>query len=203
MNSREAMASIEQIRESLARAEVLCSWRTAAAASTGAIALLAALVQWQWGLDQVNDFLCLWIVAAGVGVAIVATEMSLRYMRSESTLVRDAMVLAVRQFVPCLVAGMLLTIALERFSSEVLHLLPGLWAIIFSLGIFASRPCLPRAARYVAGYYLLAGMFIIATTDGNQPFAWWPMPLAFGVGQLSAAAVLYLSDERRRINGIR
>jgi hypothetical protein len=111
-------------------------------------------------------------------------------------LAKDALLLAARQFVPCVVGGALLTIALNRFAHDAVHLLPGLWAILFSLGIFASRPGLPRAIVWVGLYYMLMGLLVIATTGMSQTFAVWPMPVCFGVGQFLASGTLYLFAER-------
>jgi hypothetical protein len=51
--------------------------------------------------------------------------------------------LAIEQFIPCVVAGGLLTIVLERSAPEVLWILPGLWQILYSLGLLASCRLLP------------------------------------------------------------
>ena len=39
-----------------------------------------------------------------------------------------------------------------------LWMLPGLWSILFSLGIFASYRLLPRETFWLAVYYLAAGV---------------------------------------------
>ena len=52
--------------------------------------------------------------------------------------------LAVDQFVPCLVAGALVTYAIGKFAGDIVWIMPGLWAVLFSLGVFASRRFLPR-----------------------------------------------------------
>jgi hypothetical protein len=197
MDPREALSRIEQIREQLARAELVRAFRAASVASTGIIAFVAAMVQWRWNLNDCDNFLNLWLLAAAAGIVVVGTEMAVRCACSGSTLQRDATLLAVRQFVPCVVAGALLTLALYQFAPDALRLLPGLWGIIFSLGVFASRPGLPRAANLVGGYYMLAGLFVIAAAPNQAQFEVWPMPLVFGVGQLMAAGVLYFSYERR------
>ncbi|MBV8317340.1 MAG: hypothetical protein JO116_22880 [Planctomycetaceae bacterium] len=51
--------------------------------------------------------------------------------------------LAIERFIPCVVARGLLTIVLERSAPEVLWILPGLWQILYSLGLFASCRLLP------------------------------------------------------------
>jgi hypothetical protein len=196
MDPREAMSRIELIREQLARAETYRAFRAASTAMTGVLAIVAAAVQANWQLNNSTEFLQLWVVVAALGMIIVATEMTIRYRATDSILARDALILAARQFVPCVVAGALLTLAINRFAHDAVHLMPGLWAILFSLGIFASRPGLPRAIIFAGLYYMLAGLFVIVTTGASETFETWPMPLCFGVGQILSAGILYVFAER-------
>jgi hypothetical protein len=77
-------------------------------------------------------------------------------------------------------------------------MMPGIWAICFSLGMFASRTLLPRFITVVAGYYLIAGcMCLVMTRATVSQFSPWAMGLTFGVGQLLSAGVLYWNLERR------
>ncbi len=70
-------------------------------------------------------------------------------------------------------------------------MLPGLWQIFFSLGIFASCRLLARATFWVAVFYLGTGLTVLALARGEAALSPWAMGLPFGVGQLLAAAVLY------------
>jgi hypothetical protein len=191
MDSRQALSQVERIREQLARAEAIRAYRAVSVAFTGAMAILGAFVQSRFELNELNGFLLLWLTVAAVCVIVVAVEMVLRCRISDSTLLRDATIVAARQFVPCVVAGALLTLVIYRHARDSVHLLPGLWAIIFSLGVFASRPGLPRAINFVGAYYLLAGLAIIMMAPNQPRFSAWPMAVSFGGGQLLTAAILY------------
>jgi hypothetical protein len=197
MDPREAISRVEEIREQLARAETFRVYRSASTGITGLLALLATLVQARWQLNDTDSFLTLWLIAAAASIVVVSLDMRVRCRMSDSVLMRDATITAARQFVPCVVAGGLLTLALYRFTPQSLGLIPGLWGICFALGIFASRPGLPRAVNFVGAYYMLAALLVIATAParGGQ-FELWPMPIIFGVGQLLMAAVLYFFSER-------
>ena len=84
----------------------------------------------------------------------------------------------------------------DRRSAEgSVGLLPGLWSILFSLGVFASRRLLPRAIVGVAWFYLLAGLGCLAMAQGEASLSPWAMGIPFGGGQLLAAAVLYRTLE--------
>lgn len=191
MDAREALAQVERIREQLARAESFRAFRAASTGVTGVIAFMAAVLQVRLGIADPHNFLILWVIAAAVSILIVGIDIKLRVMNSDSMLVRDSAVVAARQFVPCVVAGALMTLIIRRCAPDSSHLLPGLWSILFSLGIFASRPGLPRAINLAAGYYLVSGMFILAKTDAVTAFDAWPMALSFGGGQLLTAGILY------------
>ncbi len=49
----------------------------------------------------------------------------------------------VGHFLPCLAAGFAVTLSLVWGTGEHISRLPGLWAMLFGLGVFASRPYLP------------------------------------------------------------
>jgi hypothetical protein len=123
--------------------------------------------------------------------------MILRCLRSATTLTREITWLAVEQFLPCLLAGALLTAVLACCVPEGVWMLPGLWQMLFGLGIFASHRLLPRATLGVAFFYLVAGALVLALTRGpDAGLSPWAMGVPFGVGQLYAAAVLYWTLER-------
>ena len=97
---------------------------------------------------------------------------------------------------PCLIAGGLLTYVLWATAPGALWLLPGLWAILFGLGVLASRPLLPPRTEWVGMWYLLSGLGAICFSARLGRFSPWLMDVPFGVGQTAAAAVLYWTLER-------
>ena len=68
--------------------------------------------------------------------------------------------------------------------------MPGLWQIMFSLGIFASCRSLPRGMFAVGVWYLAAGLAALALSAA-MPFSPFVMAVPFGIGQLTMAFVLY------------
>src|ERR687889_791433 len=85
---------------------------------------------------DVDDYLWLWCGAAVVSLLVVGSEMAIRAVRSGSAMHRQMTMLAVDQFVPCLVAGALVTYAIGKFAGGTVWIMPGLWAVLFSLGVF-------------------------------------------------------------------
>jgi hypothetical protein len=69
-------------------------------------------------------------------------------------------------------------------------MLPGLWELVFSLGVFASCRFLPRQMFAVGVWYLAAGLFCLTVGSTTRALSPWSMGVPFGVGQLLVAAVL-------------
>jgi hypothetical protein len=102
---------------------------------------------------------------------------------------------AVEQFLPCVVVGMVLTVVLMRIAPQDAWMLPGLWAVLFSLGIFASCRFLPRQMFAVGAWYLAAGLVCLLVAANHHALLPWGMGISFGVGQLLVAAVLRFGFE--------
>jgi len=77
------------------------------------------------------------------------------------------------------------------FVALVLWMLPGLWAIFFSLGIFASSHSLPRQSFAAGLWYLLAGLANLALAQDERAFSPLAMGAPFAVGQVLIAAIVY------------
>ena len=199
MELRDALTQIAEIRQQVARTELFRGYRALPVAFSGLTAFAAATLQ-AWLIPEpaqnISAYLALWIGAAVLSMIATGSEMVWRLRRLNSALEREKTGVAVTQFLPCIGAGGLLLIVLLRFAPESLWMLPGLWAMLFGLGIFASWRFLPHAVVGVGVFYLIAGACSLAWAQGEAAFSPWAMGLPFGVGQLLAAAVLYWTLER-------
>ncbi len=197
MELREALSQIAEIRQQMARTEVFRGFRSATVAFSGVLAWAAALAQAIWIPEPTQDlksYLTLWIGAAALGIGATGWEMAFRSRHSPGW-AREHTWMVVEQFLPCVVAGGLTTMVLVRGAESVLWMLPGLWSILFGLGVFASRRLLPRAIFGVALYYLIAGLACLALAQGDWALSPWAMGIPFGGGQLLAAAIFYRTQE--------
>jgi hypothetical protein len=200
MELREALAQISEIRDQLARTETFEGYRSATVAASGLLALAAAGVQASWIPDpaaRLSEYLTLWVAVAVVSVAITGIEMFARCRRAASETAARLTRMVVEQFLPSLVVGALLTVAIVVVAPETAWMLPGLWALVFGLGVFASARLFPRPVTWVAAWYLLSGIACLAAAKRLEALSPWLMVATFGVGQLLAAAVVYLSVERK------
>ena len=200
MELREALQQISDIRQQMARSEVFRGYRSLTVGFSGVLGLLAAAFQSQWVASPATDlerYLGLWVGVALLSATISGVELLLRAKRAGLGLARDMTRLAVEQFLPCLVVGALLTVCIYRSAPGVAWMLPGLWSLVFGLGIFASCRLLPSLVVWAGLYYIVCGCCFLRWGQGDQALAPWQMGIAFGGGQLLSAAILYWTLERK------
>ncbi len=199
MQLRDALAQVSEIRLRVAQTETFRGYRSATVAFSGLLALVGAVVQTVWipePLNHVSAYLGLWIGIAAVCVVTVGIELAIRCYAARSSFARQMTLLAVEQFSPCLIAGALLTYGVVKFAPDCAWMLPGIWAIVFGLGVFASWRLLSKPTFWIAVYYMAAGVFCFALARGDAALSPWSMVGTFGVGQLATAIILYLTLER-------
>ena len=193
-NLDRALAEISAIRGQMARASEFRGYGPRTFAITGLLALVAAFSQTFLVRDpatHIEAYLILWGGTAVLSAVIVGVEMVTRSRRHHSNLADEMIHAAIEHFLPSAVAGALLTLVLIRYAPQSLWMLPGLWQILFGLGVFASCRFLPRSV-------------IAGRRSGIWPPAWpaWPWRRAtapfrpgpwgfpFGAGQWLAAILL-------------
>jgi hypothetical protein len=199
MELRDALTQIAEIRQKVAQTELFRGYRALPVAFSGLLALVAACCQRLWLPEPEQNmaaYFALWVGAALLSMLATGIEMAWFVRRSGSVLERHKTYLAVTQFLPCVGAGGLLMLVLIRHAPDSLWMLPGLWAMLFGLGIFASCRLLPPALIWAGIFYLGAGALCLAVAQGEYALSPWAMGLPFGVGQLLTAALLYWTLER-------
>jgi hypothetical protein len=192
----KALADITAIRSQMARGAEFRGYGPMTVAATGVLAVAAAGAQALWLPDPAADvlaYLALWVATAVICAILIGIEMVARTRRIHSGLADEMIHAATEQFIPAGVAGVLLTVVLYRFAPQSLWMLPGLWQIVFSLGIFASCRSLPRAMFGAGVWYLAAGLASLAFANDARAFSPYAMAVPYGLGQLYIAIVLYRS----------
>jgi hypothetical protein len=189
-----ALADIVAIRSQLARGTEFRGYGPVTVAATGVLALLAAALQAIILPDPAADpfsYLVIWVGMAAAAVVLTGAEMIARTRREHGGLADEMLYAAVEQFIPAGVAGTLLTFVIYRFAPQALWMMPGLWQIIFALGVFASCRSLPRGMFAVGVWYLTASLATLAVSAGPLAFSPWAMAIPFGIGQTMMAFMLY------------
>jgi hypothetical protein len=198
MELRDALAQITVIRSQLARSQTFRGYRASVVACSSLLAWAAALLQSVLvpaPLEQLPQYVAFWACAAGLSMVGAAAGIAHSLYTRPGAFAREQALRAVEQFSPCIVAGGLMTWALVRVAPECGWLLPGLWCIIFGLGVFASWRLLPAAIFWVGAWYIGGGLLLLATGK-SAALAPWTMGLLFGGGQALTAGILYWKLER-------
>ncbi|HTB97134.1 MAG TPA: hypothetical protein VK716_09015 [Terracidiphilus sp.] len=194
----KALGDITSIREQMARSTEFRGYGAATLAATGAFAILASVAQWIWVQSpshQVYSYLGIWLGTAILSASLIAIQTWTRTHRMHSGMADEMLHMAIEQFLPSAAAGALLTLAIAHFVPASLWMLPGLWQILFSLGVFSSCRFLPRRMNVAGAWYLLAGLTCIAL-GGNRALSPFAMGVAFGGGQLLVAAILFYAAKQ-------
>ncbi len=189
----KALGDITSIRRQMAQSTEFRGYGPATLAATGLIAFCAAGIQALWIAVPAHHFasyLTVWIATAIVSAALIGMQMHARTRRIHSGLADEMIRMAVEQFLPSAVAGGLITAVIFAYAPAILWALPGLWQIIFSLGVFSSCRFLPRAMIAAGVWYLFTGLFCLSLADARA-FSPWAMGIPYGVGQLLVAGILY------------
>jgi hypothetical protein len=191
----KALDDITSMRRQMARTTQFRGYGPATLATTGAFAFSAAGLQALWVPDPGNHiatYLSIWIWTAFLSAGLIAVQMHTRTRRIHSGLADEMIRMAVEQFLPSAMAGALLTIMLVHYVPQALWMLPGLWQVIFSLGVFSSCRFLPRPMPAAGAWYLLTGLACISLGD-HRALSPWAMGIPYGAGQLLVATILFFT----------
>jgi hypothetical protein len=193
----KALADIIAIRSQIAAGTAFRGYGPAAIAATAGVALVTAVLQYGWLEDPTSyplTFLFGWAAAALLSAVMIWIEMVARSRRHHSGLA-DAMIhQAVEQFLPAAMAGVLLAAMLWKFAPEALWMLPGLWQILVSLGVFASVRSLPRTVWLAGAWYFVAGFVVLLLASQTHTLSPWTMGLPFVIGQSLTATIIYFAS---------
>ena len=191
---QQALSEIRSIRTQVARGTEFHGYGPASIAASGILALAVAAAQTQWMAKSAKADLAIWLgVWAGtavVSVFLTGLETFVRARRVHVGFAKEMVQSAVAQFLPAVMVGFLLAVVMMRVAPQECWMLPGLWELIFSLGVFASCRFLPRQMFAVGVWYLAAGLFCLVAGSATRSLSPWTMGIPFGVGQLLVAAVL-------------
>ena len=189
----KALGDISSIRRQMARDTEFRGYGPATLSATGGFAILAAMAQAFWlpkPANHIGMYLAIWVTTAVASASLIGWQMFIRARRIHSGMADEMMRMAVEQFLPSVGAGALVTIVLVRYVPAALWMLPGLWQVIFSLGVFSSCRFLPRAIAAAGIWYLFTGLLCMTMAD-NRALSPWAMGISFGAGQFLVAVILF------------
>jgi hypothetical protein len=193
-----ALVDITRIREQFARVSEFRGYGPATVGLTGGLALLAATVQGYWvghPALQAGRYLQLWALTAAASFGLIVIEAVFRTRRTYGGMALSMLQSALEQFLPAIVAGGLLAVILPTSVPSCVWMLPGLWQVVYSLGVFASCRLLPRAMFMVGVWYLFCGLGCLALLGPARSLSPWAMGIPFTLGQWMVAAVLQVNRD--------
>jgi fumarate reductase subunit D len=188
----KALGDISSIRRQVAHSTEFRGYGPATLASTGVLAIATAGAQALRLPDSANHisaYLSIWIGTAVLSAGLIGMQMYARTRRIHSGMADEMIRMAVEQFLPSVGAGALITLVLVLYVPVALWMLPGIWQIIFGLGVFSSCRFLPRPVAAAGAWYLLTGLTCIALAD-SRALSPWAMGIPYGAGQLLVAGIL-------------
>ncbi|BBU63217.1 hypothetical protein MSC49_31520 [Methylosinus sp. C49] len=192
----KALADIAEMRERVAQSLEFRGYGPQALAATAILAGAAGFTQ--IFLIPTPDsepfaYFALWTFVAGFAIVIIGVEAARRVATEHGGLGGEMLLSAARRFAPAGLAGLLTSLVILRHAPEAAWMLPGLWQIMLSLGVFAAAHSLPRAMILVAAWYLSTGLACLVYAAGPHAFTPFAMALPFCGGQILAAVVMRLS----------
>ena len=199
----KALGDIRSIRRQMAHSTEFRGYGPVTLAATGVLAVLAAGAQALWLPDPANHiltYISIWSSTAVVSAALIGVQMVTRTHRMHSGMADEMIQMAVEQFLPSVGAGALLTIALVYSVPSALWMLPGLWQIIFSLGVFSSCRFLPRLVAVAGAWYLITGLVAISLSD-DRALSPLTMGISYGIGQLLIAGIILITSQENSNEG--
>jgi hypothetical protein len=192
-----ALGDIRDIRRQVAQTSEFRGYGALTLCCTAACAIVAGFVQAAWiprpDLHP-SRYVTVWSIAAILSATLIAVQTLTRAHRMHSAMAGEMIRMAAEQFLPAAVAGTLLTIVLVRHGAHIVWLLPGLWQIIYSLGVFSSCRFLPRAMLAGGTWYLFTGLLCVSLGDARvlSPVV---MASVYGIGQLLIGGILYATSK--------
>jgi hypothetical protein len=196
MELPRALAQIAEIHEQVTKADVYRGYRSVPLAASGLTGLIAAWLQPSGLSADPIGFVVYWFTVASLAGFVGISEIVYNYVVHDEARARRRTRRVVGQLLPSLLGGAIVTACFVHLGAALVPLLPGVWAICFGIGIFASHPYLVRASGWVGLYYYAVGVTLLWNASDPETLNAWAVGGTFGVGQLLTALVLYWNLEQ-------
>jgi hypothetical protein len=193
----QALVDIRAIRRQMAEATEFRGYGPLTLLGTAVCAMAAGAAQAYWVPEPAvhpTRYVALWLGTGVLCAALIGVQMLTRANRLHSGMADEMIRMAVAQFLPAAVAGAILPFVLLHAAPATIWMLPGLWQIVFSLGVFASCRCLPRAMYLAGAWFLFTGLVCISIGDARA-LASTTMAVPYAAGMALVAAIHHFSQK--------
>ena len=197
MELNKALDHISEIHRHLSKTEVYRGIGSLPVAISGLSAFAGGLLQSQWvEAGDSYGFVVYWGLVALINLGLATGVIFYNYFYRESSLDKKRTRRTLGQFLPSVLAGLLITISLIYSKPDFLVYLPGIWCILFGLGVFSARPYLPGLFIVVGLFFFIAGAVLLALSGIGESLTPYGMSLSFGPGLILSSGLLYWCNER-------
>lgn len=201
MELKHVAGEVAALRAQVSSFTTFRGYRSHTVGLTGFLGIAAAMVQADYldqPAEQLGRYINFWVGVALVNLFIIGAEFWYQWTQAPTALGHRLTVLAIQKLVPSFAAGAVITATLLLQAPESGWMLPGLWSILFGLGVYSSAALLPRPVRWVGAYYLMSGSLCLMLGKGFLAFSPWLMAGTFGFGQILGAVILHRTVEKDR-----
>jgi hypothetical protein len=182
LNER-AMESLEFIRTTMARSAPFTAVSGRAGIVMGLLAIAAALVARSAASDE--QWLGIWIACAVVAVPVGFALMRAKARRYELALWSAAGRRFAQGFLPSIIGGAVMTVALVR--ADAIDLAPAAWLLLYGAGVLAGSSSSVPVLAWLGTMFMVLGTLALFT-----PPEWRDLWLASGFGVLQIAFGAYI-----------
>ncbi len=200
-----ALVDIRSIRRQVAQTTEFRGYGPLTLSATALLALFAGAFQSRCLPDpqaRPAQYVAIWFTTAICSAALIATQMLARAKRLHSGMEDEMVRVAVVQFLPAGIAGSILPFVLLHAGGGVFWMLPGLWQIIFSLGVFASCRSMPKPMYLVGAWFLITGFGCLVLGDARA-LAPATMSYPYAAGMACVAAVQCFSARKASLDEVK
>ncbi len=195
----DALSCLADIHAHLAKGEVYRGLESRPVLWSGVLGLAAGFAQpVLFPLVDARLFVIYWLLVAGAAALVGISGAVVSYLLDNDSVSRRRARIVAGQFAPCVAAGVFIPLALLGNLEHTVGLLPGLWAMLYALGLFAARPYLPHHLGWVGLYFLVAGTLLLQLLPRDAVPSPWHIAVVFSIGQGALAFVLHRNTAREQ-----
>ncbi len=194
----KAIEQLSEIHRHLSKTEIFRGLSALPIAIMGLIAILGGYFQPYFINHESINFIYYWFAIAVINIIFSGCVIAYNYLYKESQFDQKRTLRTIGQVIPAIVSGLVVTgyFIMDLNLMLYVQILPPVWNILFSLGIFSAKPYLPRWIIIPALYFLVCGFLLMFLWNETGLSAHWKMPISFGIGFFLSAGVFYWENER-------
>ncbi len=197
--TNEALDKITEIHHQLSKTGIYKGYKSIIVMLSGLIGITAAVIQPFITKDNSSQlFVIYWAVIASINLVLCTGMIAYSYFFKETDYEKKQTLAVLMQFIPMIASGIIVTPFFTLYGREAIPFLPGIWALLFGMGILNVRPYLSNLTIFASLYYLICSIILLYLRFYNVNYLTLGMALTFGIGQFISATILYLSVEIKK-----